>query len=66
MEAALNALLERIGLPIDAMWAGARFTWHSGIRCGEGIHTEARLHDLIPHETTFAGSCGSMAGISST
>jgi acyl dehydratase len=44
------------GLPgIHAMWAGARFTWHDWIRRGDGIHTEAQLHDLSWHETTFSG-----------
>ncbi len=44
------------GLPgIHAMWAGARFTWHDWIRRGDEIHTEAKLHDLISHETSFSG-----------
>ena len=44
------------GLPgIHAMWAGARFTFHDWIRRGDEIRTEARLQDLIPHDTTFSG-----------
>ncbi|MCP5069799.1 MAG: acyl dehydratase [bacterium] len=44
------------GLPgIHAMWAGARFTWHDWIRRGDEMRTEARLQDLIPHDTSFSG-----------
>ena len=44
------------GLPgVHAMWAGARFTWRDWIRRGDEIRSEARLHDLIPHATTFSG-----------
>ena len=44
------------GLPgIHAMWAGARLTWHRWIRRNDEIHTEAWLHDLVPHETRFSG-----------
>ncbi len=44
------------GLPgIHAMWAGARFTWHDWIHRGDELRTEARLQDLIPHDTSFSG-----------
>ncbi len=44
------------GLPgVHAMWAGADITWHSAIRRNDEIRTEARLQDLIEHQTRFAG-----------
>ncbi len=44
------------GLPgVHAMWAGAEFTWHAPIPRNTEVETEARLKDLIEHETRFAG-----------
>jgi acyl dehydratase len=44
------------GLPgVHAMWAGADWTWHRPVRRNDAISTEARLKDLIEHETRFAG-----------
>jgi acyl dehydratase len=44
------------GLPgIHAMWAGADWTWHQPVLRNDAITTEARLKDLIEHETRFAG-----------
>lgn len=44
------------GLPgVHAMWAGADWRWHRWVRRGEEITTEARLVDLVEHETRFAG-----------
>jgi acyl dehydratase len=44
------------GLPgIHAMWAGADLRWRRWIRRGDALRSQARLHDLVEHETTFAG-----------
>jgi hypothetical protein len=44
------------GLPgVHAMWAGADWRWHRWVRRGEEITTEARLVDLVEHETRFSG-----------
>ncbi|MDE2007486.1 MAG: MaoC family dehydratase N-terminal domain-containing protein [Rhodospirillales bacterium] len=44
------------GLPgVHAMWAGADWTWHKTVRRNDAIATEARLKDLIEHQTRFAG-----------
>jgi acyl dehydratase len=40
---------------VHAMWAGAEWTWHKPVLRGDTIHTEARLKDLIEHQTRFAG-----------
>ena len=40
---------------VHAMWAGADWTWHKPVVRGDTIHTEARLKDLIEHQTRFAG-----------
>ena len=44
------------GLPgVHAMWAGSDLTWHRPMTIGTRIATEAWLHDLVFHETQFAG-----------
>ena len=44
------------GLPgVHAMWSGADWNWHLPVRRNDTISTEARLKDLIEHETRFAG-----------
>jgi len=44
------------GLPgIHAMWSGADWTWHKHVRRNDVISTEARLQDIIEHQTRFAG-----------
>jgi len=44
------------GLPgVHAMWAGADWTWHKPVRRNDEIATEAKLKDLIEHDTKFAG-----------
>jgi acyl dehydratase len=44
------------GLPgIHAMWSGADWTWHKHVRRNDVISTEARLKDIIEHQTRFAG-----------
>jgi acyl dehydratase len=44
------------GLPgIHAMWAGADLRWRRWIRRGDALRSQAQLHDLVEHETTFAG-----------
>jgi acyl dehydratase len=44
------------GLPgVHAMWAGADWRWHRYVRRNEAIATEARLKDVIPHDTRFSG-----------
>jgi acyl dehydratase len=40
---------------VHAMWAGADWTWHKHVRRNDAISTEARLKDLVEHETKFAG-----------
>jgi acyl dehydratase len=40
---------------VHAMWAGADWTWHQPVRRNDEIATEARLKDLVEHETKFAG-----------
>jgi acyl dehydratase len=37
------------------MWAGADWTWHKPVLCGDVISTQAHLKDLIEHKTRFAG-----------
>ena len=44
------------GLPgVHAMWAGADWRWHRHVGRNEEIATEARLKDIIAHETHFSG-----------
>ncbi len=44
------------GLPgVHAMWAGADWTWRRHVKRNEPITTEARLKDIIAHETRFSG-----------
>ena len=44
------------GLPgVHAMWAGADWRWHRHVKRNEEISTEARLKDIIAHETRFSG-----------
>ncbi|CAG4914011.1 hypothetical protein R69919_04155 [Paraburkholderia gardini] len=44
------------GLPgVHAMWSGADWNWHKTVKRNDVISTEARLKDLIEHETRFAG-----------
>ena len=44
------------GLPgVHAMWSGADWNWHKPVRRNDVISTEARLKELIEHETRFAG-----------
>jgi len=44
------------GLPgVHAMWSGADWRWHKLVRRNDAITSEAVLHDLIEHETRFAG-----------
>ena len=44
------------GLPgVHAMWSGADWNWHLPVRRNDVISTEARLKDLIEHQTRFAG-----------
>ena len=44
------------GLPgVHAMWAGADWTWHKPVLRNDEITTEAKLKDLVEHETKFAG-----------
>jgi acyl dehydratase len=38
-----------------AMWAGANWQWHQPVLRNDTIHTEAKLKDLIEHQTRFAG-----------
>lgn len=38
-----------------AMWAGADWTWHKPVLRNDVITTEARLKDLVEHQTRFAG-----------
>lgn len=40
---------------VHAMWAGADWTWHKHVFRGDTISTQARLKDLIEHQTKFAG-----------
>jgi len=40
---------------VHAMWAGADWTWHEPVLRNDEITTEARLKDLIEHQTRFAG-----------
>ena len=40
---------------VHAMWAGADWTWHKPVLRNDEIRTEAWLHDLIEHDTKFAG-----------
>jgi acyl dehydratase len=44
------------GLPgVHAMYAGTDWDWKRPIRRGDRIETKSWLHDLIEHETDFAG-----------
>lgn len=44
------------GLPgIHAMWSGAHWRWYKPIRRNDEISSEARLEDLVEHQTRFAG-----------
>ena len=44
------------GLPgVHAMWSGADWHWHKHVKRNDTITTEARLKDLIEHNTRFAG-----------
>lgn len=38
-----------------AMWAGANWQWHLPVHRNDTITTEAKLKDLIEHQTKFAG-----------
>ncbi|HEY1129003.1 MAG TPA: MaoC family dehydratase N-terminal domain-containing protein [Roseateles sp.] len=38
-----------------AMWAGANWQWHKPVLRNDTIRTEAKLKDLIEHQTRFAG-----------
>jgi acyl dehydratase len=40
---------------VHAMWAGADWNWHKPVVRGDTIRTEARLKDLVEHQTRFAG-----------
>jgi acyl dehydratase len=40
---------------VHAMWSGADWNWHKHVRRNDVITTEARLKDLIEHDTRFAG-----------
>ena len=40
---------------VHAMWSGSDWTWHQLVRRGDEISTEARLKDLVEHQTRFAG-----------
>ena len=37
------------------MWSGADWNWHKHVRRNDEISSEARLKDLIEHQTRFAG-----------
>jgi hypothetical protein len=37
------------------MWSGANWRWHKLVRRDDEISSEARLQDLIEHQTRFAG-----------
>jgi acyl dehydratase len=55
---ALNRVLSGYvgGLPgVHAMWSGADITWHRPLQIGVRIRCEARLKDLVEHQTSFAG-----------
>ena len=44
------------GLPgVHAMWSGAGWNWHKQVKRNDVISTQAKLKDLIEHETRFAG-----------
>jgi acyl dehydratase len=44
------------GLPgVHAMWSGADWHWHKHVKRNDEITTEARLKDLVEHNTRFAG-----------
>ena len=44
------------GLPgVHAMWAGADWTWHLPVRRNDEISAEARLKDIVLHDTRFSG-----------
>src|SRR5579862_389613 len=44
------------GMPgVHAMWAGADWKWHKPVLRNDVISTQARLKDLIEHQTRFAG-----------
>ena len=40
---------------VHAMWAGADWKWHKPVMRNDTIRTEAKLKDLIEHQTRFAG-----------
>lgn len=40
---------------VHAMWAGADWHWHKHVHRNDRIDTEAKLKDLIEHDTQFAG-----------
>ena len=40
---------------VHAMWAGADWTWEKPVLRGDTISTQAKLKDLIEHQTRFAG-----------
>jgi len=44
------------GLPgVHAMWSGADWQWHKHVHRNDVISTEARLKELVEHQTRFAG-----------
>jgi acyl dehydratase len=44
------------GLPgVHAMWSGADWNWHKPVKRNDVISTEAKLKDLVEHNTRFAG-----------
>ncbi|CAE6724069.1 MULTISPECIES: MaoC family dehydratase N-terminal domain-containing protein [Burkholderiaceae] len=44
------------GLPgVHAMWSGADWNWHKPVKRNDVIRTEAKLKDLVEHDTRFAG-----------
>ena len=55
---ALNRILSGYvgGLPgVHAMWSGADWIWHKAVKRNDVISTEAKLKDLVEHQTRFAG-----------
>jgi acyl dehydratase len=40
---------------VHAMWSGSDATWYRPFKIGDQIRTVARLKEMIPHQTRFAG-----------